>query len=796
MSLLAQSHATVIPETARGPAAALMLAVLTCIAPSTGAAQDTATVKILHFTDLRGEVTPLTCARDSFASRDLSSFVARLDRERSSGLSITVGSGNVLGDTPSATFLLDQGESGLLTLSALLARTGADLFLPALAEFSLPYRGFAEAWPLLEQNAAHFRVANVTCTQEDACPLPESPGITVVERSGVRIAFVPLASPAIGSVVHPGNIEGLSFRDPAELASVEAARIRTEGAADLVLAITALDIEEGSSVETLRFARNAEGIDGIIAGGLSVDGHAVFDHVDSGPGRPFVVASPKAPDTLGVLTLHLVKSGRRWRIDRFDTATRPVDSLRRTEEVSTVLSQLVSEFCSLADMPLGKGRIDPPMDAAMLSRYTMEIMRRFAECDVALLSVDSVRLDKGDRLSGVPDQGFVRRAYAKHEVVVLTVEGADLAAFAASWLDGPQSARDRLLMAGINRDPDGVLLVNDRQISTNRRYRVATTDFLASGGRSLLAGLLASPYTGREGSGFFLAELAVRHFRENRYRDSGASSIALESNFSPLWDLPLWELLFKVNAGFNSTSISNAGSYSETQLARAEYLGFTSDAQATVNRSTRDHGFSDFTRLQYAMAGAGQGASIEETQDLVTEELTYSWLAVRNRWGDQSPLVPVPILRSKIESEFSRAQDAPYHHLEATGVAGIQWLFGLRANAGLGYGFRTEMLDPADPLHPGAELHYAITSLPLYQGYGTRSVVLDSRFELFYSDWSTQDILKASGSTRLSVTVWSPLALTLGFDAFLFRSGGSDLAWSLDTLVGLTLSHEAAFQSF
>jgi len=754
--------------------------------------QESVTIKILHFSDLAGAFSPLTCTTDAFAPKDYSSFVARLDREAATGPHVIVGTGNVLGDEPFSMFLLNQGSTGVASIATLLKRTHADVLVPGLTELSLPYRGFLEYWPSLESASVPYRAANVSCEQGTSCPVP-APGVVMLERAGVRIALLPLVGPAVASVVHPHNVSGLKFASPLDTASGIALLLKAHAQADLVIAIVNMETEPGPAPDTLAFLSQVQGVDLILTGGLALpDGLPIFDHVDAGGRkRPFLAASPRAPDYVGVVTLRVAKTSGGFKLDTVETSIRPVDPLRRDEETEQLLSQTLSEFCSLASRTLGTGEIDPPMEPDTLLKYAMEVARRNLECDVSLFSRDSIRLRK-ERIEGAPDYGLIFRAFPKHEVVVLDVLGSDLAAFAPAVFDG----RNGLLSAGISRDAEGNLRINDRPLNPARRYSIATSDFLASAGKGLLKTLLDSPMTRKEPSGYFLVELVQRHFEKDGFAKLGGRKIDVATNFEPLWDLPLWELSSMVYASFTNIAISNDSGYEETQLVRSPFLGFSGDGQATVTRSTRDQALSDFVRVQYAMARTSDEGDLAESQDLITEELTFSWLTIRNRMANEDPLVPVPLVKAKAETEFSQSPDTEYHHLELTGVAGIQWLFGTRAAAGVGYGLRTEALAPDDTLHPGAQIHYTITSLQLYQGYGARAATLDSRFELFYSDWTTSDTLKGTGSTKLSIAVWDPLSFTLGLDVFLFRTGSGDLSWSLDTTVGLTLTAESAAQEF
>jgi hypothetical protein len=536
------------------------------------------------------------------------------------------------------------------------------------------------------------------------------------------------------------------------------------------------------------------------------------------------VGTPRAPLSLGLVTLRLLRKGNRWRVDDARAETRRVGSFRRHQETSVLLAQAVSEFCSVGQRVLGSGRVDPPLDRTGFVRYVLEVVRRELRTDLAVVSEDSLTMGPEERLEGPVTSGFLTRSFARNEMVELSVLGQDLGGFVSAYHAASNGAlRGRLHLVGARVLADGTVEVNNRPLNAKRRYTIAATDFLASGGRSYLSGLLAAEATRRTPTRYFLQELVLRFFDKDRFAtEPGDRTIALDRNFADLWDRPLWEFSLGLNGSVSNVSIENPAEYAETQLtSRSPNTGVKGDGQFLVTISTRDHRVSDFLKAQYGMVQVGEGP-FDETQDLITEEILYSWTRWRNRTGEGRFWIPAPLVKGKLETEFSGAPttwakdgdgneilDAeglkvpefePYHHLEVTGVAGIEWLFGSKASAGLGYGFRSELLategSGRDGVHAGVEVYYQINKLPLYSWSAVSGITLDSRFELFLSDWTDERTLKSSGSTRLVASVLGPLSFTLGFDFFLFRTGDEGLAYAFDTTVGLAFSYDAAVQQF
>ncbi len=775
----------------------LLLAVITAaLTPVAGVAAETTRIRVLHFGNLNGELARLACDSQQRGRVDFSNLVMTLRDEAAGVPSLVLASGATLGDSPFFNFLVRQGPTGMASAASLLAPAGAAVYVPGVEELAIPFRVFLEYLPDLEAGGIHYRVRNVACAEGDVpCNLLASQSHELFRVGEVQVGVVPLITADAGKVVHPENLKGLELADPFPVAAAETKRLRAEGA-DLVILVVDMEAGGVQGSRTLELLGSDSGADLVIAGGLVKKGEdtPVLLSARNGAGNTLLVASPKAPDKIGRVTLSLIRKGGRWTIDKAEPEVRRVSPFSRLQSVSDTISRLVSEACSLGMRTLRRGRVEPPMSRLDFVGYVMEIMRRKVHADVALLSLDSVRLERDARIEGDITSGILFKVLSKHEVVVLDVTGDELATYVGTYLDSASAdRREELFLLGATRDSDGTVRINDRPINTKRRYEMVTTDFIASGGRGFGLPLVVSERTRRADSGYFLEEVVTEHF--DQVDGEGKKLLGLATDFPSLWSLPLWEGSLSGTGSFSNVAIKNEAAYEQAQLSRSTFNGFKGEGQLWLTVSTRDHKVADFTKAQYGMARTGD-ADLAETQDLAIQELSYSWTHLRNVYGKERFYVPAPVLRARLESEFSRADEADFHHLEGTGAAGLEWLFGQKASAGVTYGLRRELIDPSDTFHAGVNFYYQVNTLPLVTFGPQSAITLDSRFELFYSDWTTDDTLKGIGSTKLSATLWGNLALTLGFDLFLFREGGGGLAWSLDSTAGLSVGWDTALQQF
>jgi 2',3'-cyclic-nucleotide 2'-phosphodiesterase (5'-nucleotidase family) len=795
----------------------LVLPVLLLLLPGPASAQSSgnrATVKVLHFSNLEGEFASLGCSRDERGRVNIANFLYLVQEEARSSQALVVGSGNTLGNAPLLDFLLRQGESGLTTLSTVLGRAGAALFVPGFGELSIPYRMFLETAADLDRAGIRYRAANVKCepTPSAACAVLTKQAASVVEVQGIRIGLIPLTDPRVAEVVHPGNAAGLSFQDPLATAKAEAARLRAEEKADVVIVVADLETEAGRIDRTMEFSRRVTGVDLVIAGGLVAarEDLPAVKEARVGASGVLLAGSPRASAALGVVTLKLVQKGTRWGIEGAEAAVKRVGSFRTLDDVAAILSQAVSEFCSLAPRVLGRGTLDPPMSRLQFMAYVTDVVRRELKAEVGFVSADTIQLDSEAVLGGPVTVGLLSRALARHELVLVRVSGSDLAGLLASYFASSNEAlRLDLAIAGAEKGADGIVRINGREVNGARRYTIATTDFLASGGRSYLSAVLSSKGARKTSSKFFIQELLQRHFEhEIRFLDGEKpTQVSLSNNFKPLWTRPLWDVGFRLNAQFQNKSVEAAGHADQSQFVQAETTGLKGEGQLLVTMSTRDHRLAEFLSIQYGMTQVGDG-DFEETRDLITEELLYAWTRLRNLRGKEKWAVPVPMIKGKLETEFTTpkavetttgATVKPYHHLELTGVAGFEWLIGPKATAGIAYGIRSEALAPEGSdrsgIEAGIQVYYTINNLSLVK-WSRGGMTLDSRFELFYSDWGGDNTVKSSGNAKLGITLLGPLSFTAGIDVVLLYTSPDGLAYSVDTTIGLALALDAAAQAF
>ena len=133
---------------------------------------------------------------------------------------------------------------------------------------------------------------------------------TVVEKDGVKIAYIGSITDTTSQLVSPAGIKGITFTNPVESVNAEAARLKKEGKADVVIGL----VHEG--VTSAGFSQD---IDAVIAGHTHQERNL--------PGKPPVIQ----PENYGMLLADIDVT--------YDKATKKVVGVKTTNRTAAEMMQ-------------------------------------------------------------------------------------------------------------------------------------------------------------------------------------------------------------------------------------------------------------------------------------------------------------------------------------------------------------------------------------------------------------------------------------------------------------------------
>ena len=783
---------------------ALLLIAVAVIACPRAARGEERRFQILAFGEVSGRMVPMRCAEEQGGEATYGHLVTTAAAARAEAPTLTLMAGGLLGDDPFSRYLATRGAWAARRLDELMGMAAVDAAVPGVGEFALPG---GHAVPLLSRLALGqmpYGALNLTCPAAGAplCKALRDGGARIHVLGGLRVAVLGLVGPNTVRSADPRNTDHDEVIDPARAATEAAARLREAGEADLVVALVNLDQETASPSAAVSFAREVKGVDLVIAGlGPKHEGRAGLELVRFDGGRHLVGVAPGV-EVLTRIAIQVTSGEAESRIvqvvvERIPTGASPPDP-----DASHLLSQTVSEFCAVSMRPLRAGRLEEPISAWRFLRYAMEIARREVGADLTIFTSDTLWADPGEQLEGAVTAEDLNRMFPLSELTLLEVKGASLKGFLVSQVhagDGPSPQGLEILGARVDGPTSSPkVTINGRLIDEGRWYRIVTTRYLALGGRGSLAALLPQARTTRSEETLFIRELVRRFLDQDRPRRLGGNlPIRPEADFEDLWDLPRWDFSGAATISFSQVHVEKPAdvAYEDPQINRAGLLDLSGDLQTRVVLSNRIQLWSTLLQLQYGETTIG--GDLQETRDRIMLESAWSWTWLRNRYTSGQAWIPVPMLKGKLESEFTPAPGAPRHHLEGTATLGPQWLFTDWASAFIGYGLRNELTDPDDPPHQGLEFGYTVTRVPLLRTQtGTPILEVESRFELFWSDLGARHKLKGLGTAAFHVALLDWLRFSITVNAFVYKEQGRDAAWALDNAAGLSLLGAFSVQNY
>ncbi|MDB4931244.1 MAG: hypothetical protein JWM10_3728, partial [Myxococcaceae bacterium] len=484
-------------------------------------------------------------------------------------------------------------------------------------------------------------------------------------------------------------------------------------------------------------------------------------------------------------------------------ATRVSRAARSGEAPAGVTSFVNSTrqwLCSTYAQPLAGGRLTSELSRDAFAGLMLDVWRDLAEADVAIINRGAVRQPPGlfPIRGSVTPLTIAAALPFEDSLHVARVTGAVLKALATSARAGS------FYLRGVVVD-GGAVKINGRLVDDAQQYRIITTGYIATGGDGGAGDDIDYVrFAGGSAQDTFLGWL--RTPREGDITHAPRDPA----------DHTRWNFRWTTDVGFNSTTIANNPfvgmglTYQDPQLSRAQSLNLRIDTLVRADADNPYFTWDNGLRLQYGRASVTPSPSMgaptpttgpfDENLDLISYNTSVAW-----RWfrGERKWFHPLPVAVGFVETEIDgppTPRSPDYHHLTLRPTVGARFELLERMTLNLTAGMNwIESLAPSQVT--GSSPEFAIVgSLVARPGtlftLGGRNI--DGGFSIEYtlSDPGASDsqIVRASG--RLSIPLFQPLQLTLGYDLYARTVNGQ--AWGLghDTTIGLRIAFSRSVQLF
>lgn len=337
-----------------------------------------------------------------------------------------------------------------------------------------------------------FLAANIYDTKTGE-PVTWAKPYKIVEKGGIKIAFIGLAHPNTTTLTKAENIEGIEFRDPVKSAEVWVKYLKDgkaeEGVPDVIIALTHIDSSQdkdtkeikGNAVELTK----VEGIDAII----SAHSHRpVCGKVNEVP----IVQGYYNGRAMGKLSIELDENNKVKAIepilDEFYTRK---DEIVPDEETAKIYEKYEKELEPVLGEVIGEASdvfghdID---NVTPLGRWVCEVMKEKVNADIAITNGGGLRrtLEKGKITMG----DMYEIMPFDNSLVTMDLKGADVKKAIDHGILNPEVRDGQFVGLIVEYDKDAefenritkITLEDGTPLDMNKTYKVVINDFMYPNG--------------------------------------------------------------------------------------------------------------------------------------------------------------------------------------------------------------------------------------------------------------------------------------------------------------------------
>lgn len=692
---------------------------------------------------------------------------------------LKVDTGDLLGFSALGRHAMERGPAGL---AQAVARLGLRARAMGHRDLGAPRAQRVDFTRALNAAGVPATLTNLKCDERrralcEVVVTGDDPPLVLDGPQG-KVGFISALSPRLLTAVSKGAAEGLSLSPAAEALSEAARRARAAGAerviavfdpavgdevAELLALVGALDAS-GSSPDLLL----VNGVAGLLR--TATAGAAMVPVVASRPGAALAVAlRPGGPELL--------------------EAEAPAEA---DAEVERYARELNRELCRRYQRPFPRGTLDRALTRDEAASLVLDIMRERARAEVAILNRPAVSSSAPWPVEPpLTPLALMQVLPFENRLEVASVPGAALLAF----LESPEAKQHFLRGAA----KDGAWRINGRPLEPAQTYRVVTIDFVTES----VGGAFA----------------AAKPLEAGSLRDVVAEWLSVPRP-GPLLAQPVdpaerarWWFSFRLQLDVSSVTVGNPNQavFTDAQLARGQALSAVGETEARAIGDHPAYALEHQLRLRYGLLSAtaldGTSAGVVNNIDLVTgRTLAFA----RKVFGAPRWYTPRPYFDFFLESELTRPETRPYHHLQLLPTVGLRFELFPQFALYLGGGVTWEVFARREDLNPNVAPAAAV----LVAGWqlrptklvklGERWLEAETNFDFWIRDVTGPAQSQARARFRLVLPLFSVLALTATYDLYLrsvrlqdeLGRGSTLFGHSHDAYLGLQVALGQSYQSF
>ena len=402
---------------------------------------------------------------------------------------LVLDAGDTLHGIPLST--VSKGEGIVKLLNAI----GYDAMTPGNHDFNYGQDRLLEL-----SKSMHFPLISANIKKADGTTLL-SP-YTIKEINGVKVGIFGLSTPETTYKTHPNNVKGLTFEDPSKTAAAMVKEL--EGKTDMIIALSHLGIDEGSTYTSEKVAKDVPGID------LIIDGHS---HTALPEGKKvnetLIVQAGEYDKNLGIVNVTVTEDPKITLAPSLYTkedaakATPDEKMVKLAAELKVNFDTLTSEKVGVTPIKLEGEREKVRTSQTNMGDLITNAMLDATGADIALTNGGGIRasieagdITKKDIINVLPFGNYIVTMNVTGEEILKALE-VGVAKYPAAEGCFPQTGGMTFVLNASN--PAGSRITNvtigGKLLDKTKTYSLATNDFLAAGGDGYMV-LKEKPITG------------------------------------------------------------------------------------------------------------------------------------------------------------------------------------------------------------------------------------------------------------------------------------------------------------
>ena len=339
-----------------------------------------------------------------------------------------------------------------------------------------------------EEGEYDFLASNIYDKTTDK-PVTWAKPYMIVEKGGIKIGLVGIATPETAFKTSPVIVKNLEFKDPVASAK-EWAKVAKDNGADVVIALTHLGAFQDKEDKITGEATDLCGVENIDAVISAHTHQTVYGTVNGIP----VVQAYKEGRTLGRLTIKIDADGKIGEIvpsvdklyERADTLVEDATVKAIADKYSKELEPILGEILGATDKELTHDKSAP--GTSLLGQWTTDVMRKVAGTQIGITNGGGLRVPLA---AGNITMGNMYEVMPfDNTLVTMKLKGSDLKRVIENGIGNAEIGWVQVGGVKVYYDEKAefmdristMFLEDGTPVEMDKTYSVVTNDFMFSGG--------------------------------------------------------------------------------------------------------------------------------------------------------------------------------------------------------------------------------------------------------------------------------------------------------------------------